>query len=262
MLQVGVGSAASASCSCPTSTSAATPRTRWACRSTRWWSGIRTRSGGGLTPEQAARRAKLILWKGHCSVHTRFTVQQIERVREQHPGVRVIVHPEVPFDVVQAADDSGSTEYIIKTVAGSPAGSSGPSAPRFISSTAWRTRSRPARPWSRSISSGCLCSTMFRVSPNHLLWVLEGLVEGQRPQPDRRPGRPEALGQGRAGSDAAIRTERTRHRASELRIQLPSRHTHRDLSSRHVTSHSVHRFAVDASHRGECNGPSTASPAL
>ena len=77
---------------------------------------------GGLTPEQA-QRAKMMLWKGHCSVHTRFTAKQIEGVRKQHPGIRVIVHPEVPWDVVQAADDSGSTEYIIKTVANSPKGS-------------------------------------------------------------------------------------------------------------------------------------------
>src|SRR6202011_4948967 len=77
---------------------------------------------GGLEPD-AVKRARMILWKGHCSVHTRFTVRQIENIRKQHPGVRVIVHPEVPWDVVQAADDSGSTEYIIKTVSDSPAGS-------------------------------------------------------------------------------------------------------------------------------------------
>ena len=77
---------------------------------------------GGLDPEQV-RRAKMILWKGHCSVHERFTAAQIAQLRKQHPGINVIVHPEVPWDVVQAADDSGSTEYIIKTVKNSPAGS-------------------------------------------------------------------------------------------------------------------------------------------
>ena len=77
---------------------------------------------GGLEPE-AVRQARMILWKGHCSVHTRFTVRQIENLRAQHPGIRVIVHPEVTWDVVQAADDAGSTEYIIKTVTASPAGS-------------------------------------------------------------------------------------------------------------------------------------------
>ena len=76
---------------------------------------------GGLDPDQVSR-AKMILWKGHCSVHTRFSAKQIAAIRQQHPGVRVIVHPEVPWDVVQAADDSGSTEYIIKTVTNSPDG--------------------------------------------------------------------------------------------------------------------------------------------
>jgi quinolinate synthase len=77
---------------------------------------------GGVDPD-ALGRARMILWKGHCSVHVRFSAAQIESVRRQHPGIRVIVHPEVPWDVVQAADDSGSTEYIIKTVKDSPAGS-------------------------------------------------------------------------------------------------------------------------------------------
>src|SRR5687768_17407936 len=77
---------------------------------------------GGLDPD-AVTHARMILWKGHCSVHTRFTVPQIEAIRKQHPGVRVIVHPEVPWEVVQAADDSGSTEYIIKTISNSAPGS-------------------------------------------------------------------------------------------------------------------------------------------
>src|SRR6187397_3334514 len=77
---------------------------------------------GGLEPE-AVKRARIILWKGHCSVHTRFTVRQIETLRANHPGLRVIVHPEVPWEVVQAADDAGSTEYIINQVKSSPAGS-------------------------------------------------------------------------------------------------------------------------------------------
>src|SRR5471030_2960356 len=77
---------------------------------------------GGLSKADVAR-ARIILWKGHCSVHTRFTVRQIQQLREQHPGLRVIVHPEVPWEVVQAADDSGSTEYIIKAVSESPVGS-------------------------------------------------------------------------------------------------------------------------------------------
>src|SRR5260221_1413161 len=77
---------------------------------------------GGLEPN-AVRDARIILWKGHCSVHTRFTVRQIETIRAQHPGARVIVHPEVTLDVVQAADDSGSTEYILDAVRTSAPGS-------------------------------------------------------------------------------------------------------------------------------------------
>jgi quinolinate synthase len=132
---------------------------------------------GGLDPD-TVNRARIILWKGHCSVHTRFTVRQIEQVRAQHPGVRVIVHPEVPWDVVQAADDSGSTEYIIKTVKQGPVGSA------WAVGTEIHLVNRLAREVApdRAVLSldqfGCLCSTMFRVSPNHLLWTLEGLVDG------------------------------------------------------------------------------------
>jgi quinolinate synthase len=132
---------------------------------------------GGLEPD-AVKNARMILWKGHCSVHARFTVRQIENLRAQHPGIRVIVHPEVPWDVVQAADDSGSTEYIIKTVKESPAGSI------WAVGTEVHLVNRLARQVApdRTVLSldqfGCLCSTMFRVSPNHLLWVLEGLVDG------------------------------------------------------------------------------------
>jgi quinolinate synthase len=133
--------------------------------------------GGGVDPE-ALEHARIILWKGHCSVHTRFTVRQIENLRTQHPGVRVVVHPEVPLDVVQAADDSGSTEYIIKTVSESPAGSV------WAVGTEIHLVNRLARQLApdRTVLSldqfGCLCSTMFRVSPNHLAWTLEGLLDG------------------------------------------------------------------------------------
>jgi quinolinate synthase len=133
---------------------------------------------GGLDPDQA-RRARILLWKGHCSVHTRFTARQIENLRTQHPGIRVIVHPEVPWDVVQAADDSGSTEYIIRQVKNSPEGSV------WAVGTEIHLVNRLARDVApgRTVLSldqfGCLCSTMFRVSPNHLLWTLEGLVAGE-----------------------------------------------------------------------------------
>ena len=133
---------------------------------------------GGLQPEQV-ERAKMILWKGHCSVHTRFTVKQIENTRRQHPGVRVIVHPEVPWDVVQAADDSGSTEYIIKTVSESPAGSIWAVGTEVHLVNRLAQQVAPERTVLSLDQFGCLCSTMFRVSPNHLLWILEELVEGR-----------------------------------------------------------------------------------
>ena len=133
---------------------------------------------GGLEPD-AVRRARLILWKGHCSVHERFTVRQIENIRNEHPGVRVIVHPEVPFAVVQAADDSGSTEYIIKQVKASPPGSVWAVGTEIHLVNRLANQVAPDRTVLSLDQFGCLCSTMFRVSPNHLLWVLDGLVAGE-----------------------------------------------------------------------------------
>ncbi len=134
---------------------------------------------GGLTREQISS-ARIILWKGHCSVHVRFTVPQIDAMRRQHPGVRVIVHPEVPHAVLRAADDFGSTEYILKTVREAPSGTT------WAVGTEVHLVHRLAEemaPFGKTVLSldtmGCLCSTMFRVSPNHLLWVLEGLVDGR-----------------------------------------------------------------------------------
>jgi quinolinate synthase len=133
---------------------------------------------GGLDPDQV-KRARIILWKGHCSVHTRFTVRQIENLRAQHPGIRVIVHPEVPWDVVQAADDSGSTEYIIRQVKNSPAGSTWAVGTEIHLVNRLAREVAPERTVLSLDQFGCLCSTMFRVSPNHLLWTLEGLVDGE-----------------------------------------------------------------------------------
>jgi quinolinate synthase len=133
---------------------------------------------GGLEPE-AVKRARIILWKGHCSVHARFTVRQIENMRIQHPGLRVIVHPEVTWDVVQAADDSGSTEYIIKQVKASPEGSVWAVGTEVHLVNRLAEEVAPTRTVFSLDQFGCLCSTMFRVSPNHLLWILEGLVAGE-----------------------------------------------------------------------------------
>ena len=133
---------------------------------------------GGLTAEQA-RGAKLLLWKGHCSVHTRFSVRQIEHFRQTWPGGRVIVHPECTWEVVQAADESGSTDKIIRTITGSPEGSVWAVGTEIHLVNRLARQVAPARTVMTLDSVGCLCSTMFRISPNHLLWTLEGLIDGQ-----------------------------------------------------------------------------------
>ncbi|MEO7192563.1 MAG: quinolinate synthase NadA [Vicinamibacterales bacterium] len=133
---------------------------------------------GGLTSADV-QRARLILWKGHCSVHTRFSVKQIEQFRKDYPHGKVIAHPECTLDVVQAADDSGSTEHIIRTVKASPAGSVWAVATEIHLVNRLAREVAPARTVLTLDALGCLCSTMFRVSPNHLLWVLEGLLDGQ-----------------------------------------------------------------------------------
>ncbi len=133
---------------------------------------------GGLTRNEITR-ASLILWKGHCSVHTRFSVKQIEQFRKMHPAGRVIVHPECTYDVVQAADESGSTEHIIKTVKESPEGSVWAVGTEIHLVNRLAREVAPARTVVTLDALGCLCSTMFRVSPNHLLWVLEGLIDDE-----------------------------------------------------------------------------------
>ena len=132
---------------------------------------------GGLEPAQAAR-AKLILWKGHCSVHTRFTTQQIDAFRKKYPDGKVIAHPECTLDVVQAADETGSTERIINVVKASPSGSTWAVATEIHLVNRLMLEVAPDKTVVTLDPFGCLCSTMFRVSPNHLLWILEGLVEG------------------------------------------------------------------------------------
>ena len=132
---------------------------------------------GGLSPE-ALQAAGMILWKGHCSVHERFNVKQVESLRRTHPEARVIVHPECTWDVVQAADDAGSTEYIIRQVANSPEGSVWAVGTEIHLVNRLAQIHAPERTVMTLDRIGCLCSTMFRVSPNHLLWVLEGLLAG------------------------------------------------------------------------------------
>ena len=131
---------------------------------------------GGNSPE-AIRTARVILWKGYCSVHQRFTPQHVERVRREHPGIRVIVHPECRFEVTQAADQIGSTEGIIKAISESPEGS------QWAVGTEIHLVNRLSKEMPRhkvmSLDpSVCVCTTMFRITPQHLLWALENLVAG------------------------------------------------------------------------------------
>jgi quinolinate synthase len=122
--------------------------------------------------------ARVILWHGFCSVHKRFTVQQIENARAEYPGVRVIVHPECPAPVVDAADEYGSTDYISKAIAAAPAGST------FAIGTEINHVQRLAAQHPEHTifcldSVVCPCSTMYRIHPGYLAWVLEGLVRGE-----------------------------------------------------------------------------------
>lgn len=132
---------------------------------------------GGNSPE-ALLRAKLILWHGFCSVHKRFTVDQIRLARHRHPGVRVIVHPECTMEVVDAADEAGSTDYIRKAVAAAEQ----PTA--FAIGTEINLVQRLAKEYPQHTifcldSIVCPCSTMYRIHPSYLAWVLESLVNGE-----------------------------------------------------------------------------------
>ncbi|GAC1619910.1 MAG: quinolinate synthase NadA [Candidatus Acidiferrum sp.] len=131
---------------------------------------------GGNTLE-ALRAAKVILWKGYCSVHQRFTPEHVARVRREHPSIRVIVHPECRIEVAEAADEIGSTEGIIKAITASPAGS------QWAVGTEIHLVNRLGKELNdrKVISldpSVCVCTTMFRITPHHLLWVLENLTAG------------------------------------------------------------------------------------
>jgi quinolinate synthase len=133
---------------------------------------------GGVTPERL-RRARVILWKGHCSVHQRFLPEHVDNVRARYPDIKVIVHPECRWEVCQKADAIGSTERLIKVIKDAPAGTS------FAVGTEIHLVNRMGKEFAaenkRVITlddSGCLCTTMFRISPQHLCWALENLVDG------------------------------------------------------------------------------------
>ncbi len=134
---------------------------------------------GGVSPERL-RAARVILWKGHCSVHQRFLPEHVDRIRRDEPGMTVVVHPECRFEVCQKADVLGSTEKIIETIERGGEGSS------FAVGTEIHLVNRLAArfaPLGKRVitldDSGCLCTTMYRISPAHLAWALENLVAGR-----------------------------------------------------------------------------------
>jgi quinolinate synthase len=133
---------------------------------------------GGLS-DAALRDARVLLWKGHCSVHNRFTPDMVDRRRAQMPGVKVIVHPECRFEVAQKADAIGSTEGIIKTVRESPEGTRWAVGTELNLVNRLARESAPAREVVSLDDCFCVCSTMFRIDPPHLLWALESLRDGR-----------------------------------------------------------------------------------
>jgi quinolinate synthase len=134
--------------------------------------------GGGMTRDRL-RAAKVILWKGHCSVHQRFLPEHVDNVRAKYPGIQVIVHPECRWEVCQKADGLGSTEGLLKKIRNAPSGT------MFAVGTEIHLVNRMGKEFAAEgkkvitlDDSGCLCTTMFRISPQHLCWALENLTEG------------------------------------------------------------------------------------
>lgn len=132
---------------------------------------------GGLTDEQI-RNAKMILWRGHCSVHGRFTTKSIDEVRTRVDGVKVLVHPECQHDVVVNADLVGSTEFIIKTIEAAPSGSAWAIGTE-LNLVKRLASTHPDKRITFLDQTVCYCSTMNRIDLPHLTWALESLVEGR-----------------------------------------------------------------------------------
>lgn len=131
---------------------------------------------GGNTAEQL-QQARIILWKGFCSVHGRFQARHVDDRRAEHPGIKVLVHPECRYEVVEKSDLNGSTEFIIKTIAEAPVGS------KWAVGTELNLVNRLAKRHPDKLVTLlapdlCMCATMFRIAPENLCWSLENLVDG------------------------------------------------------------------------------------
>ncbi|MDQ3754200.1 MAG: quinolinate synthase NadA [Acidobacteriota bacterium] len=131
---------------------------------------------GGNTEEQL-KNARLILWKGHCSVHGRFRAWHVDQVRREVPGINVLVHPECTREVVEMSDYNGSTEYIIKTLEQAPAGSAWAvgTEVNLVNRLIQRFPDKHIRLLAPDL---CMCATMYRIAPQNLAWALESLVAG------------------------------------------------------------------------------------
>jgi len=132
---------------------------------------------GGNTPKQL-RRARLILWKGHCSVHGRFRPWHVEQVRKEVPGIKVLVHPECEREVVEMSDLDGSTEFIIKAIEEAPAGSAW-AVGTEVNLVDRLAKAHPDKQIRLLAPDLCMCATMYRIAPQNLAWALDSLVVGR-----------------------------------------------------------------------------------
>jgi len=165
----------------------------------------------GGHPRAALEASRILLWKGHCAVHQRFLPSHVDQVRAKYPDIQVIVHPECRWEVCQKADALGSTERLIKIVEDAPTGS------MFAIGTEIHLVNRLARrfaPEGKRIitldDTGCLCTTMYRISPQHLAWALENLIEGR--VVNRIQVRPNVKQWARVALDRMLETQGTGNR--------------------------------------------------
>lgn len=135
------------------------------------------KANGGLTDDEI-RSAKIILWRGHCSVHGRFTIENVNEMRGRVPGVQILVHPECQYEVVSAADVVGSTESIIKTIENAPQGSSWAIGTE-LNLVKRLAQDNPEKQITFLDKTVCYCSTMNRIDLPHLVWAMESLVRGK-----------------------------------------------------------------------------------